>query len=111
MLHAYGELNRAKVRVAAGNDPWLSGWNRLTGNSHSAATWTARPQTTVIRGGTGENCRSERIGPLFCPVTRSRGRRPRPAPATRGISARRPGGGQLFSAVASWARERTSSFW
>ncbi|MGO4755608.1 cell wall anchor protein, partial [Streptomyces sp. 2MCAF27] len=22
MLHAYGELNRAKVRVAAGNDPW-----------------------------------------------------------------------------------------
>ncbi|MFF5002537.1 alginate lyase family protein [Streptomyces phaeochromogenes] len=55
MLHAYGELNRAKVRVAAGNEPWLSGWNRLTANSHSAATWTARPQATIIRGGTGEN--------------------------------------------------------
>ncbi|MEV6592099.1 alginate lyase family protein [Streptomyces acidicola] len=55
MLHAYGELNRAKVRVAAGNDPWLSGWNRLTANSHSASTWTPRPQATIIRGGTGEN--------------------------------------------------------
>ncbi|MGW3417951.1 alginate lyase family protein [Streptomyces phaeochromogenes] len=55
MLHAYGELNRAKVRVAAGNDPWLSGWNRLTANSHSAGTWTPRPQATIIRGGTGEN--------------------------------------------------------
>ncbi|GHB35291.1 membrane protein [Streptomyces umbrinus] len=55
MLHAYGELNRAKVRVAAGNEPWLSGWNRLTANSHSASTWTPRPQATIIRGGTGEN--------------------------------------------------------
>ncbi|WP_216591425.1 alginate lyase family protein [Streptomyces brasiliscabiei] len=55
MLHAYGELNRAKVRVAAGDDPWLSGWNRLTANSHAASTWTARPQATVVRGGTGEN--------------------------------------------------------
>ncbi|MCX4903504.1 alginate lyase family protein [Streptomyces sp. NBC_00878] len=55
MLHAYGELNRAKVRVAAGNEPWLSGWNRLTANSHSASTWTPRPVATIIRGGTGEN--------------------------------------------------------
>ncbi|WP_369249973.1 alginate lyase family protein [Streptomyces sp. R41] len=55
MLHAYGELNRAKVRVAAGDDPWLSGWKRLTANSHSAGTWTPNPQATIIRGGTGEN--------------------------------------------------------
>ncbi|GAA4053036.1 alginate lyase family protein [Streptomyces shaanxiensis] len=55
MLHAYGELNRAKVRVAAGDDPWLSGWNRLTANSHSASTWQPNPQATIIRGGTGQN--------------------------------------------------------
>jgi hypothetical protein len=55
MLHAYGELNRAKVRVAAGDDPWLSGWNRLTANSHSVSTWTPNPQATIIRGGTGQN--------------------------------------------------------
>ncbi|MFC9248667.1 alginate lyase family protein [Streptomyces sp. NPDC057136] len=55
MLHAYGELNRAKVRVAAGNDPWLAGWQRLTANPHAQSTWTPNPRETVIRGGTGEN--------------------------------------------------------
>src|SRR3954471_3455025 len=55
MVHAYGELNRAKVRVAAGTEPWLSGWNRLLANAHSQATWVANPQATIIRGGTGEN--------------------------------------------------------
>ncbi|MFJ5228124.1 alginate lyase family protein [Streptomyces sp. NPDC088400] len=55
MMNAFGELNRAKVRVAAGNDPWLAGWNRLTANAHAQSGWKARPQATVIRGGTGEN--------------------------------------------------------
>ena len=55
MLHNAGDINRAKVRVAAGTDPWLSGWNRLTANSHSASTWTPNPQATIVRGGTGEN--------------------------------------------------------
>jgi hypothetical protein len=54
-LHIWGDLNRAKVRVAAGDDPWLSGWNRLIANSHAQSTWTPRPQATIIRGGTGEN--------------------------------------------------------
>ncbi|MFI6931039.1 alginate lyase family protein [Streptomyces sp. NPDC050287] len=56
MLHNAGDINRAKVRVAAGDDPWLSGWNKLTANSHSESTWTANPQATVYRGsGTPEN--------------------------------------------------------
>ncbi|GHI02491.1 cell wall anchor protein [Streptomyces cellostaticus] len=55
MLHNAGDINRAKVRVAAGTDPWLSGWNRLTANSHAQSTWTPNPQATIIRGGTGEN--------------------------------------------------------
>lgn len=55
MLHAYGELNRAKVRVAAGDDPWLAGWNRLTANAHAQSGWKPNPQATIIRGGTGEN--------------------------------------------------------
>ncbi|GHG89089.1 alginate lyase family protein [Streptomyces lanatus] len=55
MLHNAGDINRAKVRVAAGNDPWLSGWNRLTANSHSQSTWAARPTATIIRGGDGQN--------------------------------------------------------
>jgi hypothetical protein len=55
MLNAHGELNRAKVRVAAGTAPWLSGWNRLLANAHSSSSWTPSPQATVVRGGTGEN--------------------------------------------------------
>jgi len=50
MLHNAGDINRAKVKVAAKTDPWLSGWNRLTANSHSQSTWTPRPQATVYRG-------------------------------------------------------------
>ncbi|MCD7437096.1 alginate lyase family protein [Streptomyces lincolnensis] len=55
MLHNAGDINRAKVRVAAGDDPWLSGWNKLVANSHSQSTWTNRATATIIRGGTGEN--------------------------------------------------------
>ncbi|MFI1030895.1 alginate lyase family protein [Streptomyces sp. NPDC020951] len=55
MLHNAGDINRARVRVAAGTDPWLSGWNKLTANSHSQPTWTPRATATIIRGGTGEN--------------------------------------------------------
>ncbi|MFF6986397.1 alginate lyase family protein [Streptomyces sp. NPDC010273] len=55
MLHNAGDINRAKVRVAAGTDPWLSGWNRLTANSHSQSTWTNRATATIVRGGTGQN--------------------------------------------------------
>ncbi|MER5833598.1 cell wall anchor protein, partial [Streptomyces sp. NPDC002130] len=46
MLHNAGDINRAKVRVAAGDDPWLSGWNKLTANSHSQSTWTNRATAT-----------------------------------------------------------------
>ncbi len=49
------ELNRAKVRVAAGAQPWLAGWIRLTANRHAQSTWKANPQATVARGGTGQN--------------------------------------------------------
>ncbi|WP_405620829.1 alginate lyase family protein [Streptomyces sp. NBC_00076] len=55
MLHNAGDINRAKVRVAAGDDPWLSGWNKLTANSHSQSTWTPRATATIIRGGDGQN--------------------------------------------------------
>jgi hypothetical protein len=55
MLHNAGDLNRAKARVAARGEPWLAGWQRLTANRHSASTWKPNPQTTIIRGGAGQN--------------------------------------------------------
>lgn len=55
MLHNAGDLNRAKVKVAAGAAPWTPGWRKLTANPLSAATWKASPRTVIIRGGTGQN--------------------------------------------------------
>ena len=50
LLHTQADFNRMAARVAAGAQPWLAGWNRLTANSHSQSTWKANPQATVIRG-------------------------------------------------------------
>jgi hypothetical protein len=55
MLHNAGDINRARVRVAAGAEPWLSGWHRLIANPHAQSTWRPNPQATIIRGGTGQN--------------------------------------------------------
>jgi hypothetical protein len=55
-LHNAGDINRARVRVAEGTDPWLAGWNRLTANPHSASTWAPRATAEVYRGsGTPNN--------------------------------------------------------
>ncbi|WP_334314344.1 hypothetical protein [Streptomyces gilvifuscus] len=50
-LHNRGDMIRARIRVAAGIDPWYADWQVLTANAHSASTWTANPQQTVYRGG------------------------------------------------------------
>ncbi len=56
MLHKQSDLTRMRTQVNAGAQPWLSGWQRLTANSHSAGTYVARPVDTVYRGtGTPEN--------------------------------------------------------
>ncbi|MBO1330914.1 alginate lyase family protein [Streptomyces sp. VRA16 Mangrove soil] len=53
MLHNAGDINRARVRVAAGTDPWLSGWNKLIASAHSQSTWTNRATAEIVRGGDG----------------------------------------------------------
>ncbi|WP_425086136.1 alginate lyase family protein, partial [Streptomyces hainanensis] len=55
-LHNAGDINRARVRVAAGTDPWRAGWQRLVDNPHSSSTWTPNPQSVIYRGtGTSNN--------------------------------------------------------
>ncbi|MFC5832765.1 alginate lyase family protein, partial [Nonomuraea insulae] len=55
LLHTQGDLSRMAARVNAGVQPWKAGWDRLVANGHAQSTWTANPQATIIRGGTGEN--------------------------------------------------------
>lgn len=57
MLHTQADLIRMQTMVNAGTDPWLSGWNKLTANSHSLSTYAMKgPVDTVYRGsGSPEN--------------------------------------------------------
>ncbi|MEU0942980.1 hypothetical protein ABZ379_09295 [Streptomyces canus] len=55
MLYNAGDINRAEVRVAAGTDPWLRGWNEQAADRHSPSTWTNLVTAMIIRGDTGEN--------------------------------------------------------
>lgn len=50
MLHNAADFTRMTTNVNAGNEPWLSGWNKLVANGHSASTYTPRPVTTIVRG-------------------------------------------------------------
>jgi hypothetical protein len=44
-----------RAKVAAKEQPWLDGWNRLIANRHSQLNWNPRPTDRVVRGGTGQN--------------------------------------------------------
>ncbi|GAA2063789.1 alginate lyase family protein [Streptomyces albiaxialis] len=55
-LHTQEAFDRMAEKVAAGDQPWRAGWERLTANPHSSADWAPDPQETIIRGGgKGEN--------------------------------------------------------
>jgi hypothetical protein len=49
--------------VEAGQEPWVSGWQKLTANSHAQLDWTARPAAMVYRGADGTN--PENYGQLY----------------------------------------------
>ena len=43
------------TRVAAGQQPWASGYNALVSDGYSQPDTAPRPLQTVIRGSTGQN--------------------------------------------------------
>lgn len=56
MIHPGGlqiaeDFTRIKAALAAGTDPWVSGWNKLMANSHAQLTYTESPTVKLIRGG------------------------------------------------------------
>jgi hypothetical protein len=53
LLHTAAAFERMQAKVAAGTEPWLSGWNKLTANAHSSTSWAASPQSIVYRGADG----------------------------------------------------------
>ena len=52
LLHTRGDLDRMRQRVAAGDEPWNSGFARLRSDGPSQAAWKLRgPFEVVTRGG------------------------------------------------------------
>lgn len=51
MVHRQKDFDRIKTNLAAGKEPWVSGWNKLTANSHAQLSYTANPVAKLIRGG------------------------------------------------------------
>jgi hypothetical protein len=43
------DLQRLKRAVAAGEEPYLAGWNKLKGDSHASLSYQARPRASVAR--------------------------------------------------------------
>ena len=50
ILHDKDDLQRMRTRVAAGDEPWTSGFDRLVSDSHSSADWEMQgPRKRVVR--------------------------------------------------------------
>lgn len=58
LLHTDADFERMRTKVAAGAQPWLSGWNALTASSRAQLGRAPVPLATVVRGGDGENHRT-----------------------------------------------------
>jgi hypothetical protein len=56
LLFTLDDLERMRTEVASGTEPYLSGWNRLRGETRASAGYEATPFAVVIRNsdGTGE---------------------------------------------------------
>ncbi|KAJ9150929.1 gpi anchor protein [Pleurostoma richardsiae] len=54
LLVADQDIDRAKEKIAAGEDPWLSSWNKLTSLVYSSASYTNNAVSNVSRIATGD---------------------------------------------------------
>jgi hypothetical protein len=50
LLHTEADFARMKAKVAAGEHPWIDGWQVLIANRHAQLNWNPRPSEKVIRG-------------------------------------------------------------
>lgn len=55
LLHTEADFQRMRAKVAAGEQPWLDGWNRMLTSGRSHLNAWPRPLATVVRGGAGQN--------------------------------------------------------
>jgi autotransporter-associated beta strand protein len=54
-LSTQADIDRMKAKIAAGAEPWTSGYAVLVNNGHSSASYNANPQPYINRGGANQN--------------------------------------------------------
>jgi hypothetical protein len=55
LLHSQADLERMRTKVAAGEQPWTAGWEKLVANRHSSLKWKPNPKEIVYRGSNRKN--------------------------------------------------------
>jgi hypothetical protein len=53
LLHTESDFIRMQNMVNSSTQPWLSGWNKLTANSHSFSTYNMQGPVAIVYRGTG----------------------------------------------------------
>jgi hypothetical protein len=54
-LHTAEDFARIKAKLASGEEPWVSGYAKLTANSRAQSVYVPNPVEQIVRGGSGEN--------------------------------------------------------
>ena len=54
-LHTQEDINRMKAKIAAGEQPWLTGYNMLLSSPYNNLGWPAYPTEYIVRGDSGNN--------------------------------------------------------
>jgi len=63
LLHSDADFSRMQSKVEAYAEPWITGWYKLTNNSHSFLQYTPSPQAIFYRGYDGTHV--ENYGSLY----------------------------------------------
>jgi hypothetical protein len=63
LLHNDADFSRIQSKVEAYAEPWITGWYKLTNNSHSFLQYSPSPQAIVYRGYDGTH--TENYGSLY----------------------------------------------
>lgn len=50
LLHTAADLTRVTNHVKAGDEPWLTGWNKLINSSYAQSSYTPHPVQLLCRG-------------------------------------------------------------
>lgn len=61
ILHTRGDLYQMKELVAAGAEPWASGFKKLRAHPQSSSSWTPRGPFEVVTRGRGENVHNSEL--------------------------------------------------